>query len=239
MRRRGLTLLGSLAFFLALSGTVAAQQGQPPTGDPMADPILNLLVTAIGTAIYMGMVLVVGGITVFLAPDFVRSVDSEIRESPVLAGLVGLGLFVGILVVIVLFVLVAFTGIGLLIAIPGFLALFVVGLLAEAMVAVSVGFVLAGVLDREGIALGWAFLVGLLAITVVAVIPIVGLLTFVLTAVGFGGLAIHLWNRFRGDEDDEPEPEEPDEGTWAASDHVASEPDGPNESEGPDDYSRS
>jgi hypothetical protein len=237
MTRRGLTLLGSLAFFLALSGTVAAQGGQP-AGDSMADPALNLLVTAIGTAIYMGMVLVVGGITVFLAPDFVRGVDREIRESPVLAGLVGLGLFVGILVVVVLLVLVAFTGIGLLIAIPGFLALFVVGLLAEAMIAVSVGFVLAGVLDREGIGLGWAFLVGLLAITVVAVIPIVGLLTFVLTAVGAGGLAIHLWNRFQG-EDDGPEPEEPDEGAWTASDHVASEPDGPNEPGTSDDYSRS
>ena len=232
MTRRGLTLLGSLALLLALSGAVAAQQGQPPPGgDPMADPLLNLFVTAIGTAIYMGMVLVVGGIAVLLAPEFVRGVDREIRDSPVLCGLVGLGLFVGTLVVVVLLVLVAFTGIGLLIAIPGFLALFVFGLLAEAVVAVSVGFVLAGVLDREGIALGWAFLAGLLAITLVAVIPIVGFLTFLLTAVGAGGLAVHLWNRFQGDEDgDEPEPEEPDEGAWTASDHV---------DEDPDDYSRS
>ncbi|WP_331235675.1 hypothetical protein [Natronorarus salvus] len=228
MTRFGRTLLGSLALLLAFPGTAVAQGGQPPTGDPMADPVLNLFVTALGTLLYMGLVFVVGGIAVLAVPDFVRGVDREIRDSPVLCGLVGVGLFVGLIVA--LFVL-AITVVGLLLAVPGAIALFVAGLLSEAMIAVSVGFVLAGVLDREGVSLGWAFVGGLLAVTLLSLIPLVGFLTLFLTAVGFGGLSIHLWNRFQADDEpEEPEPEEPGDGAWTASDHVDDDR---------DDYSRS
>lgn len=125
--------------------------------------------------------LVLGGALYLLAPDYTRRMVADIRDD---AGTAFLwGLLVGIAVPIAL-VLIAITIIGLLITIPGLLALFFLTLIGNAVTVCWIGTLLTGNDAPDGTAVG----IGAVVLAVVGAIPVLG--NLVTTLVGFVGLGV-------------------------------------------------
>lgn len=123
--------------------------------------------------------LVLGGGLLLLAPDYTQRMVAEIRDD---AGTAFLwGLLTGIAVPIAL-VVIAITIIGLLITIPGLIALFFLGLVGNAVAICWIGVILTGNERPSGSAVG----VGALVLALVGAIPLLG--NLVTTLVGFFGL---------------------------------------------------
>lgn len=171
---RPLAFGSSVVAACSLAGVAAAQ---PEMGSNLG----------LGTrvALRFGVVLVInlvlGGAIYLLAPDYVRRMVAAIRDD---AGTAFLwGLLTGIAVPIAL-VLIALTIIGLLITIPGLIALFFVGLIGNAVTICWIGTLLTEGDAPDGTAVG----VGAVVLAVVGAIPILGNLAT--TLVGFFGLGV-------------------------------------------------
>jgi hypothetical protein len=146
-------------------------------------------------------VVVSGVLAVLVAAVAPRLTDQSLRkcrDDGFVAFLAGLG--VSILVPIALIVL-AVTVVGLIVAVPGFVVLFVV-LLAGAGVGVLLfGRFVLGVLSssaRDPDTLVAAF-VGATVLVLVSLIPILGgLVNFAVSTTGVGAVSLVLWRRYRG-----------------------------------------
>jgi len=160
---------------LSLTGVAAAQS-------PVAESELGLA-TRVGLSfgVILLINLVLGGGLYLLAPDYTRRMVSEIRDD---AGAAFLwGLLTGIAVPIAL-VLIAITIIGLLVTIPGLIALFFLGLIGNAVTVCWLGTLLTGHDGPDGTAVG----VGALVLALVGAIPVLG--NLVTTLLGFFGLGV-------------------------------------------------
>jgi len=170
-------LTGSLSALAAcsLAGVAAAQS-------PLADSELGLVTrVALRFGVVLLVNLVLGGGLYLLAPEYARRMVAEIRDD---AGSAFLwGLLVGIALPIAL-VLLAITIIGLVITIPGLIALFFVGLVGNAVTICWLGTVLTGHREPTGSAVG----VGALVLALIGAIPLLG--NLVTTLLGFVGLGV-------------------------------------------------
>lgn len=184
------TLVGASGVLLALSsigvvGTVTAQSPGSELG----------IGTRLGVRFGVSLVvyLILGGALVALGPRYAAETSGAIREDPVAA--FGWGLLVSVAVPIAL-VLLAFTIIGLVVAIPGLLLLVPLGLVGTAVTVVTVGAVLTG---ARGEPPGTAAIVGAVALAVPGAIPVLGdFLTGVATLFGTGIVARFLYESWRG-----------------------------------------
>jgi len=171
---------------LSLAGVAVAQS-------PVAESEFGL---ATRVALRFGVVLLVnlvlGGGLYLLAPDYTRRMVAEIRDD---AGTAFLwGLLTGIAVPIAL-VLIAITIIGLLITIPGLIALFFVGLFGNAVTICWVGAALTGNERPSGSAVG----VGALVLALVGAVPLLGnLVTTLVGFVGLGAVGRDLYDSWQG-----------------------------------------
>lgn len=178
----------SIVSLLGLAG-VAAAQGQGPDGS---------LQFNVGVRFVAALVinLVLGGALVALGPRYARERVGELRDDP--AGAFGWGLFAGIAVPIAL-VLLAITIIGLVVTIPGLIALFFVGLVGEAVTVVWIGSLVTGSRTEPAIG-GKAAAIGALVLAVPMAIPILG--DLVVSIAGFFGLGVvarHLYASWKDD----------------------------------------
>lgn len=166
----------SLLAIVALSGVAAAQS---PTGGSEFG-----FGTHIGIRFVAALVvnLLLGGALVGLGPRYATETVTALREDPV--GAFGWGLLVGIGVPIVL-VLLAFTIIGLIVAVPGFILLAFVGIVGNAVTIVWIGGLLLGDGSRIG---GKAAGVGALALAIPASIPVLG--NLITAFLGFFGIGV-------------------------------------------------
>ncbi|HPJ29884.1 MAG TPA: hypothetical protein PLZ42_00660 [Methanothrix sp.] len=146
------------------------------------------LISTFGILMILGF-LIVGVLILRLFPESMSSVDGEIRRSPLVRAILGLGLIVASMVLI-------FVSMVTVIGMPlGFLllALFVAALLvANLFVSFSLGRWIARALNRN---LGDmpAFVLGYLILSILFLIPLVGFLIELLSiSLGFGGLVGYL-----------------------------------------------
>lgn len=175
---------------LAAFGTVPLQRNELPV-------LARLLGTGIGVTIAVAISGVLAVVVAGLAPTLTDESLQRCRDDGVVAFLVGLG--ATILVPIVLAIL-AVTVIGLVVAIPGFVVLFVVLLVGSAIGVLLVGrFVLDAVSSSAGEpdTLPVAF-AGAVVLVAVSLIPVLGgLVNFAISTVGVGAVSLVLWNRYR------------------------------------------
>ncbi|WP_251341225.1 hypothetical protein [Haloplanus halophilus] len=168
---------------LSLAGLATAQSPLPTEFD------LGLRLAArFGGAFVVNLLL--GGLLLALAPEYTRRMVDDVRDDPGSAFL--WGLLVGIGVPIAL-VLVAFTIIGLVITIPGLLALALVGLVGNAVTICWLGGVLT---DDVGAAAVGA---GALVLSLIAAVPLLGnLATTLIGFVGIGVVGRDLYTSWQG-----------------------------------------
>lgn len=174
MPSNGFRPLASAGAVCALAGVATAQ---PETGSDIG--------LGAHVAVRFGVVLIVnlllGGGLFVLAPEYARRMVAEIRDD---AGAAFLwGLLVGVALPVAL-VLIAITIIGLVITIPGLIALFFVGLVGNAVTICWLGTLLTGHDGPDGAAVG----VGALVLALVGAVPVLG--NLVTTFVGFFGLGV-------------------------------------------------
>jgi hypothetical protein len=159
----------ALVALVALTGTVVAQQPRPPEV-PTVSPIIGFVVS-------LAVNLVIGGIVLAIAPDFVRRNVERIREDAVAS--FGWGL-----VSFIVLVLASILIITLIVTIP---LLIVLGIVGGAVGSVAIGLVLAG---RSGDPSLWvALAVGAVLLALLGQIPFVGgLVSFVVAWTGAGAV---------------------------------------------------
>ncbi len=175
----------SLVAACALAGVAAAQ---PEVGSELG------LATRIGLrfAVVLVINLVLGGALLGVAPGYARRMVAAIGDD---AGTAFLwGLLAGIAVPIGL-LLIAITIIGLLITIPGLLALLLLGIVGNAVTICWIGTLLTGRDTPDGTAVG----VGAAVLAVVGAVPILGnLVTTLVSLVGLGVVGRDLYTTWRG-----------------------------------------
>lgn len=163
------------ATVLALTGIVAAQ---PSSGGGELS-----LGVSIGLLIIAGFLIngLLAGALVAIGPSYATQTVTEIRDDP--GGAFLWGLLVGIGVPIALGLL-AITIIGLVVAIPGSIAVTIIGLIGHAVAVVWVG-TLVSRGDHVG---GKAAGLGALVVAVVGAIPVLGRL--IIIVVGYFGIGV-------------------------------------------------
>ncbi|QLG26961.1 hypothetical protein HUG10_05135 [Halorarum halophilum] len=183
---RTLVRASAAAAALGFVGTVAAQS---PGGSGLE------LGARLGIRLVVSLVvyLLLGGALVALGPRYATETSREIREDPGSAFVWGLLVSIGVPFVLVL---LAFTIIGLIVAIPGLLLLFPVGVVGTAVTVVTVG---AAIRGSRGDVSGTDAAVGALALAVPFAIPVIGdLVTTVATLFGTGIVGRFLYESWRG-----------------------------------------
>ncbi|WP_226005334.1 hypothetical protein [Natrinema salinisoli] len=160
---------------LALSGIVSAQ---PSSGGGEFRPGAYIGLQIVVAFLINGLL---GGALVAVGPSYATQTVTEIRDDP--GGAFVWGLLVGIGVPIV-FLLLAITIIGLVVTIPGLIAVGIVGLIGHAVAIVWVG-TLVSRGDRVG---GKAAGLGALVLAVISAIPALG--EFIITVVGYFGIGV-------------------------------------------------
>ncbi|MFK8213158.1 hypothetical protein [Haloferax volcanii] len=174
------TALLSLLGVLALAGTAAAQNFESA---PQLSPVFRA-----GGSFLID--LVVGGILVAAAPGYTRDAIAEIRNDPGGSFLWGLGVGIGGLIVLVL---LAITIIGLLVAIPGFLAFILLSIVGGAVSTVFLGSLVTGTASGGSPPLGVSVAVGALVAAVLSLVPILGsVILFVVDMLGLGVVGRNL-----------------------------------------------
>ncbi|EMA01229.1 hypothetical protein [Haloferax denitrificans] len=175
------TALLSLLGVLALAGTAAAQNFESA---PQISPVFRA-----GGSFLID--LVVGGILVAAAPAYTRDAIAEIRDDPGGSFLWGLGVGIGGVIVLVL---LAITIIGLLVAIPGFLALVLLSIVGGAVSTVLLGSLVTGVASGGSPSLGVSLVVGALVAAVLSLVPVLGgVVLFVVDMLGLGVVGRNLY----------------------------------------------
>jgi hypothetical protein len=173
---RLLSRMSGVVVLLALSGLAAAQS-------PTAGPEIGLptrLTIWLGVPLIVNLILASG--LVLLGSDYATKTVADLHANPV--GAFAWGLVVGIGVPIAL-VLVGLTVIGLVITIPGFILLALVGIVGSAVTIVWVGSTLPWTGDTVG---ANAAISGAVALTIIGAIPLLGGL--IIGLLGFCGLGI-------------------------------------------------
>ena len=180
--------------------TLALQvQVSPPT-DPTPVAEFGIASRAAGT--FFGT-LIVGALLLALAPDYTEAIIETAEEDLGPSFLWGIGIFVALIGVTLILV---FTIVGILVALPLALVALLLYLVGSAIVFVAVGERLLDATDVD--ASRWGDLVvGALVAAVLAAIPFLGgLANFVVNAVGIGAIA-YRWRRGRRTESREEERE--------------------------------
>jgi uncharacterized protein involved in cysteine biosynthesis len=183
----------SRLFSLGVSVAAACSLASVAVAQPEMGSELGLA-TRIGLRFVVVLVinLLLGGALLALAPAYARRMVASIRDD---AGTAFLwGLLAGIAVPIAL-VLIAITIIGLLVTIPGLIALFFIGLVGNAVTICWVGTLLTGRDVPDGTAVG----VGAAVLAVVGAIPLLGnLVTTLLSFFGLGVVGRNLYTSWQG-----------------------------------------
>lgn len=163
---------------LALAFTSTVVAAQPGAG--LDRPDFSPMVRAVGGFVFT---LLVGGVTLVVAPRYVDRVVEQVREDALASFLWGVGVLA---LVIGLAVLLAITVVGLVVALPLLFAFFVLGVVGNALGYLAL---LDGAVDGRGVAL----LVGAAFAGAMAAIPLLGdLVGFVVGSVGVGAM-IRVW----------------------------------------------
>lgn len=182
---RSLVRVGTAIAALAVVGLAAAQSPNAGSGLGLGTRL------GIRFATSLLVYLLLGGALVALGPRYARETVTELRDDP--GGAFVWGSLVGIGVPIVL-VLVALTIVGLIVAVPGLIALAVVGVVGNAVTVVWFGHSLT---DGDSLD-GKTVLVGALVFAVPASIPALGnLLTTLLGFFGLGVVGRRLYESWR------------------------------------------
>ncbi|WP_224449713.1 hypothetical protein [Haloprofundus salilacus] len=174
--RRSLRLAGSVTVALAaLAGVAAAQQPPSTPSAPQISPLATFAASLI-------INLLIGGLVIAVAPNYLRRTTARVRNDPVSTFLWGLLTFVALLVGSILIIT-------MIVTIP---AMLILGIVGNVIVSVTLGMVVAGgVVDDS---LFKALVVGVLIVSLVGLIPILGgLVNFVLGMMGGGAMV----NEFR------------------------------------------
>lgn len=173
--------------FVAATSTVASAQTAEAIREFGLFPTMGLRL--VGG--FLGNVLV-GGLTVALAPAFTRERVRAIRDDP--GSTFAWGLITGIGVPILL-ALLAITIIGLLIAIPGMLLLVPVGIAGTGVTVLWLGDVVCRATDAVG---DHPLLVGSATVAVIYGVPFLGdFLISILTFLGLGSVGKALYESYR------------------------------------------
>ena len=154
----------------------------------------DLLVGATVEFVFSAVVLsVIGAIVMAIAPEFTSEGVAYVHEHPGEAFVYGVIAYVALIAATIL---LAITIVGLLVVIPGLILVAVLGLGATTVAIVSLGGWLLSAFDGRSVtASGTALVAGAVAWAVVDLVPVLGgLVTFVLSAMGFGYLALYLVN---------------------------------------------
>ncbi|WP_224335887.1 hypothetical protein [Haloprofundus halobius] len=174
--KRSLRIAGSATVALAVLAGVAA--GQQPPSTPSAPQISPVVAFVASLAIN----LIIGGIVVAVAPNYLRRTAARVRNDPASTFLWGLIAFVGLIVASILIIT-------MIVTIP---ALLILGIVGNVIVSVTLGLVVAGGAVDDS--LFKALVVGVLIVSLVGLIPILGgLVNFVLGMMGGGAMV----NEFR------------------------------------------
>ncbi|MUW14762.1 hypothetical protein GJ633_08835 [Halorubrum sp. CBA1125] len=141
--------------------------------------------------IELAVVGILGAIVIAVAPTFTDEGTRYVRSDPVTAFVYGFGAY---LAIVAATVLLAITLIGLVVVVPGLIALAIVSVATTTVGVVALGRWVGDALDVDvGGGLGAALLVGALAWSLLGLVPILGgLVTFALNAMGLGYLAARL-----------------------------------------------
>jgi hypothetical protein len=166
-------LVSTLAATALLPGVAAAQRDVASSA-PEVSIVVQLIVGFLVT-------LLVGGLLVGAAPDYLDRIVDQTRGEPGVSVLWGIGvlaLFIGLVFIL------AITVIGIVVVIPLVIAFAVVSVVATTIAYVSL---VDGLVDSRGLAVVGAALVS----TVVAAVPILGdIVGFFVSAAGLGAVAI-------------------------------------------------
>jgi len=177
---RLLALVASAIATCSFAGVAAAQA---PMGSETE--VVVRLGVQFGVAFVLNLIL--GGAVLGIAPDYTRRMLAGLHDDPVEPFL--WGLLAGIAVPIAL-LLLAITIIGLIITIPGLLALFVVGLVGNAITVCWLGTLLRGRETPDGLSI----VAGAFVLAAVGLIPLLGgLLTTLASFFGLGVVAEDLY----------------------------------------------
>lgn len=147
-----------------------------------------------GTFFFLTGLVVLGAIHLLLFPNVARAVTRDMRDRPGRALLVGAAVFIGIPVLAFLLA-ISFIGFPVTIFLAG---VFLAGLFAAYLsAALTVGQVLARLIKRDAEARFWprigALVVGLLVLSVAALIPFLGpIITIAALMLGLGALALQV-----------------------------------------------
>ncbi|QCJ48379.1 hypothetical protein [Haloprofundus sp. MHR1] len=174
--KRVLRVAGSATVALvALAGVVAAQQVPSPRSTPRFSPLV-----AVGGSFVFN--LLVGGLLVVFVPDYLRRTTTRFRDDPVSTFLWGLLAFVVLVVGSILIIT-------MIVTIP---AMLVFGIVGNIIACVGIGMAIVGGGVDDSLLKPLA--VGLLVVTLVSQIPILGLVVnFVIGMMGAGAMV----NEFR------------------------------------------
>jgi hypothetical protein len=171
----------------ALSTAVPSVVVQSESSSAALSPGLAAAARFVG--IVIGSLLAVG-LVVGVAPEFTRERVDELRSEPAV-GLAS-GVVAGVVVPFVL-VLIGATGIGLLVAIPGFLGLFVLGVVGTGVATLWVGSLIVATDDTARRAVA-----GTVVLAVLGAIPLIGqLLTTLVSTCGLGVVARASYEGYR------------------------------------------
>lgn len=176
----------------ALAGLPGAAVAQSVGGSSEPGLVIELAIRFVVGLVVYGLL---GGGLVALAPEYARETVAEITEDPGTA--FGWGLVAGLLIPILLGLL-AVTIIGLVVAIPGALLLFIVGIAGNAVTVVWVG----TWFGDDGPS-GRAAALGTVTMAGVGAVPLLG--GFATTVVGFFGLGVvsrRLYRNWQGRDGD-------------------------------------
>lgn len=131
---------------------------------------------------------VAGGIVIAVSPEYTEQMARRIRDDAAVSFLSGL---VALVVVFVATFLLAITIIGLLVVIPGMLALVVVQIVGNTAALVALGAVTSETGRGSPFA---ALVVGALLLSAVSLVPVLGgIVRFVVQTVGFGAIVGSYW----------------------------------------------
>ncbi|QLG62395.1 hypothetical protein [Halorarum salinum] len=185
---RGFAGASGALLALSLLGAVGTAAAQSPGSELGIGARLGIRFV-VSLVVY----LMLGGALVALGPRYAAETSGAIRSDPLAA--FGWGLLVTIAVPVAL-VLLAFTIIGLVVAIPGLLLLVPVGIVGTAVTVVTVG---AALTDGRGDPSGRVAVVGAVAMAIPAAVPVLGdFLTGVATLFGTGIVGKFIYESWRG-----------------------------------------
>lgn len=179
---------------VVLVGFTGVAAAQSPTAGSELGFGLRVAARFAGTLV---VALLLGGGLFAVAPEYARSTVEKLGENP--GSAFGWGLAAGIVVPVVLAILAA-TIIGLVVAIPGAIVLFVLGLVGNGVTVLWIGRGLGG-----GAVDGTAVGLGAVGFALLGAVPVLGdLLTGLAGLFGLGVVSRRLYRDRRGDPEQAP-----------------------------------